>query len=190
MKRIDITTFITMLLEMKSCFQLKKNYCYFLSLFGKYLSKLVDVYAYCLMPNHFHLIIKVKSRNEILDFSNENSDIDVPKIISKQFSHFFNSYAQAYNKQQNRKGSLFNNRYKRIEIISDEYLIKLIHYIHFNPVEANLCKKISDWRYSSYNSVLSEKETLLARDEVIKMFSDVNNFIYCHQIPPSISGIN
>lgn len=181
------------------------NYLYFLQLFSKYLSNFVEVYAYCLLPNHFHFIIKVKSFDEI----NKNlmkeqyealrglqtthgasNEINIATTISKQFSHFFNSYAQAFNKQENRKGSLLNNRFKRKQVTDDTYLLKLIHYIHYNPVEANLCSKISDWRYSSYNAILSDKNTLVVRDKVIELFGDKQNFIYCHTIEPTISGFD
>ena len=183
-------------------FSSEKNYLHFLKLCDKYLSGFVDVYAYCLMPNHFHFIIKVKSLEEIMitDVALRGlqtprradgvfQNIDIPKIISKQFSHLFNSYAQAYNKQQNRKGSLFNNRYKRKQITTDAYLVNLIHYIHYNPIEANLCNSISDWKYSSYNAILSGKNTSIARDDIINLFTDKQNFIYCHNVAPKISGI-
>jgi len=173
-----------------------KNYLYFLQLFNKYLSGFVDVYAYCLIPNHFHFIIKIKSNNEMVVLnptrvSNPRriKNINIPATISKQFSHFFNSYAQAYNKQQNRKGSLFNNRYKRKQITTDAYLVKLIHYMHYNPVEANLCNNISDWKYSSYNAVLSDKNTIIVRDKIIDLFAGKQNFIYCHDVAPKLSGI-
>ena len=80
-------------------------------------------------------------------------------LISKQFSHFLNSYAKAYNKEQNRKGGLFMTPFKRKKIITEEYLRKVIHYIHHNPIEANLCKRPENWKYSSYNHLLSDTST-------------------------------
>ena len=115
--------------------------------------------------------------------------MNIPLIMSSQFSHFFNSYAQACNKERNRKGSLFNNRYKRKPIITDTYLIKLIHYIHYNPVAANLCNNIYEWKYSSYNAILSNDSTMIARKKVIDLFHDKQNFIYCHNVEPTLSGI-
>lgn len=171
-----------------------KNYLHFLGLFNKYLTGFVDVYAYCLMPNHFHFIIQVNDLSEILldDSISKATSIDVnnmPLIISRQFSHLFNSYAQGYNKQHNRKGSLFANRYKRKLITTESYLSKLIHYVHYNPVKANLCTKISYWQYSSYNAILSDKKTRIKRENVVDLFGDKRNFIFCHNIEPSLSGI-
>ncbi len=75
----------------------------------------------------------------------------VSLIVSQKFSNLFNSYAQAYSKENSRKGSLFVNRYKRILISELKYLLKLIHYTHCNPVTTNLCNKPHEWKYSSYN---------------------------------------
>ena len=96
------------------------NYKMFLERLSKYLHGFVDIYCYCLMPNHFHLLVRVRDYEIIATAFNipDNkrkiiSADDVTAKISRQFSHAFNSYAQAYNKEFRRKGSLFNNRYKR-----------------------------------------------------------------------------
>jgi REP element-mobilizing transposase RayT len=176
-------------------FHSDRNYLFFLKKFKTYLFNYVDVYSYCLMPNHFHFIIKVKSESDILDVhynQNKNETIKgglVYEIVSRQFSNLFNSYAQAYNKENNRKGSLFLNRFKRKLISDKKYLMKLIHYIHFNPVMANLCKDLSEWKYSSYNAIVTNSNTLILRKQVIELFESRNNFIYCHKEQPMISGI-
>lgn len=139
------------------------------------------------MPNHFHLIILIKGENEILAEKKEQTS--VPLIISRQFSNLFNSYAQAFNKENNRKGSLFLNWFKRKIIKDEKYLKKLIHYIHYNPVSANLCENVYDWNYSSYNALISNRLTLLARNKVIDLFYNKFNFIYCHKTEPQISGL-
>jgi len=77
-------------------------------------------------------------------------------------------------------GSLFKNRFNREPIEDENYLKKVIIYIHNNPVEAGFVKKQSEWKYSSYNSIISNKTTLLKRREVIELFEDLENFIFCH----------
>jgi len=176
-------------------FNSSENYNFFLLKFKKYLQNYIDVYAYCLMPNHFHFVIKVKSETMILnEFNNPTSlpsgrptrflkhrrSNTVSNIISQKFSHFFNSYAQAYNKENGRMGSLFTNRFKREPIKDEIYLKKVIVYVHNNPVEAGFVKKQSEWKYSSYNSIISKKTTLIKRSEVIDLFEDIGNFIFCH----------
>lgn len=171
-------------------FKTEENYSFFLNRLKKYLSPYVDIYAYCLIPNHFHLIIRIKSEKEVLKVYQRSERVkkkltleindSIPKIISRQFSHFFNSYAQAFNKENFRKGSLFANRYKRIQIRDEEYLKRLIIYVHKNPVNHSLTDKPNEWKFSSYNTINSKNTSFLIRSEVIELFDDLENFNYCH----------
>ena len=178
-------------------FKKKDNYRFFLEKAKKYLPLFVDIYAYCLMPNHFHFLLKVRNEEDVIKavrstYPNKSlkNELKVPQIISRQFSHLFNSYAQAYNKQNNRKGSLFYNRYKRILVNGDDYLIKLIHYIHYNPVHHGFVKVLDEWEHSSYKAIVSAGDTLIKRKEVLELFNDVENFKYCHKVDPTISGVD
>ena len=95
-----------------------ENKIYFLKLLSKYLIKRIDIFAYCLMDNHFHLVLKV----------NEDE-----KLVTQAFSNFFNAYAKAFNKQNHRTGSLFEKHFKRIKLSDETYLRQLILYVHLNP---------------------------------------------------------
>src|SRR3990172_7806093 len=79
--------------------------------------------------------------------------------------------------------------FKRKRITDENYLRKLVHYIHYNPVEAGLAASCKEWQYSSYNALISTSPTLIAREEVIEWFDDLGNFIYCHKYPPQETGI-
>jgi len=116
--------------------------------------------------------------------------VALESCISRQFGHLFNSYAQAFNKNHNRHGSLFAPNFKRKAIDSDDYLRKVIHYIHHNPVKPRLVKDIEMWRFSSYKAIISKQKTILKRNEVIGLFDTLDNFIYCHQYPPTLTGID
>ncbi|TDE17640.1 hypothetical protein [Dyadobacter psychrotolerans] len=90
-----------------------RNYVYFLNKYDYYLSDYVETYAYNLLPNHFHLLIKVKAKKEFvarkIEFPTED-DIDglsAGEIVSELFRRFFMSYSKSINIQQNRTGSLF-----------------------------------------------------------------------------------
>ncbi len=178
------------------------NYIYFLKKFTEYISPIANTYAYCLMPNHFHFLIQIKSEEDLFRFLKENDKLPDENItltgfktlsggvteidffslhISKQFSNFFNGYSQALNKQQNRKGNLFIRSFRRKEITSSEYLKSLILYIHSNPVHHGFVEKITDWKFSSYHSMISDKVTQLKRNEVIELFEGIENFKFCHQ---------
>lgn len=171
-----------------------RNYLFFLKQFNKYCSPFVETFCYCLMPNHFHLLVKVKSEMSILNSlellhpedtpSNKKqkveADFDCHKLISKRFSNLFSSYTQAFNKDENRKGSLFMKNFKRKKIVEEQYLIKLVHYIHMNPVEAGLVNHPSEWKNCSYSSILSNKKSHLQREQIIELFDNKFNFIQYH----------
>jgi len=156
-------------------FREEENYKYFLDKLVKYIVPIAEIYAYCLMPNHFHLLVRFKSEDQI---PNE----DEHKYLMKQFSNLLNGYAKAYNKRYNRKGSLFLDYLKRKRVNDNTYLIKLFHYIHNNPVNHGFVEDIKDWKYSSYHSYINlAKETKIERTEMMKYFDTVNDFIEYHQ---------
>lgn len=159
------------------------NYHFFMEKVKLYLNPVLDVYCYCLMPNHFHFLVKIKSEEEVslffkdkLENKNQTGLEDLSGLISKQFSNLFNSYAKAFNKQQSRTGSLFQRGFKRKEITSELYLKELVLYIHCNAVHHSFVTHFEDWKYTSFHSLKTEHNS-----EVIKWFDDLSNFIACHQ---------
>jgi hypothetical protein len=103
--------------------------------------------------------------------------------VSNQFSNLLNAYAKAFNKLNNRMGSLFMHTFKRKQINDATYLRNVVLYIHKNPMESNLCKNISGWKYSSYQEILSGNNTFGNAAEVISWFHDLDNFKYVHESP-------
>ncbi|MDR7130780.1 REP element-mobilizing transposase RayT [Algoriphagus sp. 4150] len=89
----------------ENIFRAEENYRFFLQQYAKYLGEVVDTYAYCLMPNHFHLLVSVKSEEMLRSTFPKFQTLE--KLVSKQFSNFFSSYTQSFNKVYERKGSLF-----------------------------------------------------------------------------------
>ncbi|WP_242607176.1 transposase [Flavobacterium sp. MEB061] len=101
-------------------FEEDENYMFFMKQFLKYMIEVCDVYGYCLMPNHFHFVIKVKSEKELLIFANQKVNQvkkqglhSVQSLVSKQISKFISSYTQSYNKVHKRHGPLFESPFKR-----------------------------------------------------------------------------
>ena len=160
------------------------NYKFFLKKYKQHISSICDTFCYCLMPNHFHFLIRIKDEYTLKGLANFKEGITLDIFLSKQFSNLFSSYTQALNKQVNRKGSLFMRAFKRKPIEDEAYLIKLVQYIHCKPVEAGLCDKVDEWKYSSYNALVSSKPTLLNRDELLKYFDDLSNFKFLHSSLP------
>lgn len=100
----------------------------------------------------------------------------------QQFSNFLNGYAKAFNKRNNRRGALFLDFTKRIEIKDEIYFSTLINYIHRNPVHHQFCKSVEDWNYSSYNSIISiNKNSKLERNAVFDWFGGIEEFIEFHK---------
>lgn len=103
--------------------------------------------------------------------------------ITQPFSNLFNSYTKAYNKMYSRMGSLFIPNFKRKPISSEDYLTRIIIYIHLNPIHHGFVKSPEDWSLSSYNTLLSNDKTWLKRDEVIQWFGNKDQFIKLHHQP-------
>ncbi len=148
----------------------KENYFYFLKLINKYLIPIVDLYSYCLLPNHFHLVFKVKDENELpIDFQNNN------KKLHQSFSNLFNAYTKAFNKRYNRTGSLFKKHPVKHLIDSERYLRNVILYVNTNPDHHSIGNSL-DYNFSSYKQLVSSEPTFLKQDIINYLFDDVENF--------------
>ncbi|MBN2347606.1 MAG: hypothetical protein JXJ22_02145 [Bacteroidales bacterium] len=167
----------------ETIFKEEKNYVYFLSLYSKYICPIVDTFVYCLLSNHFHFLIRIKKIEDIIITSQVLKTCEVSKVskyLSQQFSNFFNAYTKAINKGYIRTGRLFQERFRKIEVNSDEYFKQLIRYIHFNPEKHGLINDFKQYRYSSYNILLTDKPTHLNRSELLNWFIDKEDFIKFH----------
>ncbi len=121
----------------ENIFVTDENYSFFLRLLHSHLRKTnIEVICYCLMPNHFHLLLL------------QTSDI----TISTLMHGFLSAYTQAFNKQQERTGTLFEGRYKHLAVKKPETLLRLMMYIHLNPVKAKLALRPEEWEFSDYRS--------------------------------------
>lgn len=163
----------------KKLFPEEENYYFFLNLLKKFTVQTLDVYAYALIPNHFHLLVKTKPAlpDSIEDYRN-----NFHKIISTQFRKFFIAYTNSLNKVQEENGSLFQTPYRRIKIDKDAYLTQVIYYLHYNAVHHNICQHPSQYKFSSYNSFLSNTQSGLKREEVIEWFGGIDLFKKYHEL--------
>ncbi|MCG2431465.1 hypothetical protein [Aequorivita xiaoshiensis] len=93
----------------------------------------------------------------------------------------FNAYSKVFNKKNGRVGSLFQRPFKRIKISEEKYLKQLIIYIHLNPENHRIIDNFENYKFSSYNSIISPKPTAIKRTEVIDFFNDIENFILIHR---------
>jgi REP element-mobilizing transposase RayT len=156
-----------------SIFESDENMRYFLTLVEKHLSKNILILSYCLLKNHYHFLVKI------------NCD---GKVATQLFSNLFNAYAKAYNKQQNRTGSLFEKHFKRKKIVSDEYLRNLIIYIHRNPENHLIIDDFRKYNFSSYQEIISGKTDFVKINETIQVFDDLDNLIFVHNTIKDLQG--
>lgn len=168
------------------------NYKFFLERYFHYTQPLANTLAFCLLKNHFHILIRIKK----LDLSHWNSvlksnvqyDNPVNYIVANQFSRLFNSYAKAINKMYDRKGSLFQTNVKRKRVHNIQHLQTLVMYIHRNPEKDGITQKLQEWSYSSwhlYNESRPGSWMHFFKDyincvEVIDWFGDKENFMQLH----------
>ena len=168
-----------------------ENYNHFLKLYAKYIEPIAETFAWCLLKNHFHILVRIKEQNEIVNEELSYTTIEKPKVInpSRQFSHLFNAYTQAVNKRHNRTGSLFEASFERKLVSSERYFKQLIFYIHNNPVHHGFVSSINLYPWSSYETIISDKPTKLKRNETIEIYGDLENFICYHNEKQNLNEI-
>jgi len=213
-------------------FPQERHYRYFLQKWAEYLGDSMEVLAYCLIPNHFHFLVRIQrdntpsrgvipsatwdntpsrgvipsaawdntpSRGVIPSATWDNTPArgvipDTGKTprdntpsrgvipsIPESFRRLFITYTQAINKQEQRRGSLFQEHPKRLKVESDSHLLGLIRYIHNNPVHHGLVSNLENWHYSSYHAILTPASTRVSREYVLDLFGGKGAFVAFHQ---------
>lgn len=146
----------------EALFREEKNFYYFLKLYNKYIPPIADTYGFCLMPNHFHLVVQIKD----IEFKNSK------KTFSGEVSHHFgtmqNAYAKAVNKVYSRRGPLFCQSIHRRELDNENYINNAIRYVHLNPQLHGFVASAEDWMYSSYNTYLDNKNNSKKLLDILK----------------------
>jgi hypothetical protein len=167
----------------------RRNYPYFLQLYAKHIMPVAQTYAYCILRNHFHFLVWIRTEEEqeawhrAQDLSGFENLTGLPRKPSQHFSNLFNAYAKAFNKAYGRTGALFERPFGRVLIESEAYLIHLVSYIHQNPQNHGFVDDFRDWEWSSYQALLSTRDTHLERDEVLAWFQGRAEFQAYHRQP-------
>ena len=179
-------------------FREEENYYYFLKRYAHYIHPVARTYAFCLMPNHFHLMVRIRGEEALRAFYNNKdpqslgdfADLDFADLVSNQFKNFLISYSKSSNKRYNRRGSLFLDNINRKPVKNDAYYTRLICYIHQNPVNHGFADHPSQWPFSSYQIMLSQKTTHLERNEVLGWFGGEKAYLEFHRQRRQIQEIN
>ena len=103
------------------------------------------------------------------------------KVLEKAFHRFFTSYSMAFNKMNNRQGNLFNRPFKRIEVVKDSHFTQSVVYIHANPLKHKITNDFMTYKWSSWESIISDAPTQLLRNELIDWFGNKDMFIKAHK---------
>jgi hypothetical protein len=175
----------------------QRNYEYFLRLYAKYIDPVADTFAYCLLKNHFHALVRIKAVAEILatldaaqkrrvaiispGAPGETSSTGLPtRYPSKQFSDFFNAYAKAINKAYDRTGSLFQHPFGRVVVAGGTQFFNVMRYIHQNPQKHRFVENFGDWKWSSYSAPSSIKPARLSPGMILDWFGSREQYWQYH----------
>jgi len=178
----------------ENIFEEDENYRFFLEKYELYISHIAETYVYCLLPNHFHLVVRIRKTeviekiindinynfSKVLNFGKVDkthpTDEEIEYFISKQFSKLFSCYTQSFNKINDRKGSLFIKNFKRELISSKEYFKSAVIYTHRNPVHHGLCTRYEDGGYTTYDEIVHDTGRLIEREKLLKVFGNLDVF--------------
>jgi REP element-mobilizing transposase RayT len=161
-------------------FRSDDSYFYFLKKIKRFILPVSKIYAYCMIPNHFHLLLQIKEEDVLLELLSTKDQEKVVKYVNQSFSNFFNSYTVSVNRTFKRMGKLFMLPYKRILVESDDYFMSLINYIHRNPIHHGLTDMYDKWPHSSFSDYAEVKETFVDKDYVLDMFGGLEVFLAFH----------
>lgn len=132
--------------DKRTIFHEKENYLLLLRQVKKYAQMFqISVIAYCLMPNHYHFLLR------------QDGDAAIGTFIHR----IFNSYVKAFNKRYGRQGTLFESRFKSLHVSNNHYLLQACCYIHANPVKDGLVTQPEAWPYSNYLEWIGERDGTL-----------------------------
>jgi putative transposase len=146
----------------------ERNYGFFIEKIKKYIIPSANILAWCLMPNHFHFLIRANAGTCRLV---KQKPIEI-NALTEGIRLLLSSYSKAIQKQEAFTGNLFQQKTKSKCV--DDYLDIAFHYVHQNAHQAGLVNKMEDWPHSSLNEYLSDSENGLCRIDIAKQFINTN----------------
>lgn len=154
----------------------ESDYHLFLRKFKKYVYPITRLYAYVLLPNHYHFLLKVNINN-------------TNQYFSKQYLKFILSYTNTINKIKHRSGNLFLPVFKRLLVSNEDYLRHLIYYIHHNPESHKIVNDYKLYKFSSYRAYIENKPTLIKKEEILEYFGGIEGFIDFHNMNHEVNNL-
>ena len=145
----------------------RENYLFFLRRTRQYLLPVLEIIAYCLMPTHYHFLVRIRWEQTLEQTSEVLETSEVSAGVSKAMMQLGVSYTKAMNKRYDRVGSLFQGAFQAKHVGQTAYLVHLSAYIHLNPVTAGLVERPEEWECSSYREYIGVRNGTLPAPEVV-----------------------
>ncbi len=137
------------------------QYRHFLRLLAHHVVPTAHVYAFALLPNHFHLVLRPRVTFE---------GVAPPRSASQALSNACNAYARTFNRAAGRTGTLFARPFQRKPVLNRRYAASLVRYVHENPVRHGFVTDLLDWPYTSFALLAGHTPTRLERREVLSWY--------------------
>ena len=147
------------------------HYQKFMKRYEALMNGYLDTYSYCLLPNHYHFLIRLHDSN----------DPHYERIISNHLNILFSQHALMINREMKRYGSLFCKSFKRIKVKSDYYLKNLVVYIHENPIKHKIISDYKSYPYSSYQEIIRNKPKVTCVHNTVSLFDGIAGLIDYHE---------
>ncbi len=164
----------------ENLFREQDDYTMFMSKVVKFASPVAHFHSFCQMPNHFHLLVRIKHEDDITKTLHMG---DPEKQATRAFANAFSSYTQCFNKKYGRMGGLFIPNMKQRLVYTEVDFCKVVHYIHSNPVHHGFSETMDEWRYSSYRHILAGKKGWLDTKYTLETFGSLRSFKAYHEQP-------
>jgi len=142
---------------------------FFMDLYRNHVTPVAETYAYCLLPDHVHFLVKIR---------------DGVAGPYKHFAILFNAYSKGWNRRRERRGKLFRFKLKRIEVRREAIFRDLVRYINLNPCRHGLTKNPAHFRYCSFNATVRQSLSLIPRDELAGRFGGQHQLAEAISEPP------
>ena len=158
-------------IDNQDVFMEEGDYARFLTLYEQHILPVADTYAYCLLPNHVHLLVRILTQEEQLARSQGRRRVLSP---SQQFANLFDAYGKEVNEARGRSGELFQPAFGRVGLSSLFERDLLAVHIHRNPIEHGLVKDLRKWPHSSYSA---PQALCSLRDELFSVLRAPGGFV-------------
>ena len=142
-------------------FENEEAFRFFMKLYKTFIFPVADTYAYCLLSDHLHLLIRIHD--------------DAEGSLYKPFAMLFNSYVKGYNRHNEREGKLFKFKFKRREIRTVPCFQEMIRYVNQNPWRHGVAEHPANYRFSSFRATMTTGPTLVAKEKVQAYFGTREN---------------